>query len=444
MPTRKSSADPRLQEAYNKWNEVKTQFVDNLIQLYNSPFFRLWRIDASMVELTEETAEFDLLLVKRSDQKKEKKKHIMGRRKKVHLVFDAIMLQEQWSPDQQEEFQVTTTLSSQVNSVVPKDRMVFIDNLPIDVEETEIIDNYSRCGPIESVQLFHKRPDLDPGPMSKQKTREAIKSQVFKFQTRRRWERRRTPLYGVVTFATQEGYQKATQDALRVFGMVIRKHPVRSYPASEMKKFYLDGILPGFFSVDVEHTVSSLLHPDVYVCLGTGFRNYDEPTSCEFRFGSFEAAYSAFKKLEKELNMGSNECKLNWMRTPRRQGILDKEAWISCAIETFNVLLLCHPSLSPIFVPSFYSQEIRHQLCSTFTLGSMHGLFRFTKEFKSLSNSPLLALIFLIVKLILPSTLGSNFQNSRHITTSITVIGCTLHTVTKLLSKWYFLPSITS
>ena len=43
------------------------------------------------------------------------------------------------------------------------DRLVIIDNLPIDVTESRLRQAYGRCGDIEAVAIFHARPDLDPG-----------------------------------------------------------------------------------------------------------------------------------------------------------------------------------------------------------------------------------------------------------------------------------------
>lgn len=223
-----------------------------------------------------------------------------GKQKKnLHLVFDALMLKDTWGP---------TTVAS--------DRMVFIDNLPIDIDESELTDLYSRCGPVESVQIFNRRPDLDPGDLSRKKVAEMRRKSRLSMSSRRKGHgRNRTPVYGVITFATEGGYDSATDAPLSIFGMVIRRHAVRSVRARDMTRLYIENIPPGFYSLDIEVKLSRELHPDITVCLDMGHHDYSEPSSCEIKFPSFDMAYHAFMKL-REVDMGSEDAALNWMRTP--------------------------------------------------------------------------------------------------------------------------------
>jgi RNA recognition motif-containing protein len=56
--------------------------------------------------------------------------------------------------------------------VLSKDRVVFVNNLPISVSEEEIDKIYSRCGQLDSIQLFNLWPDLHPGPITNKQLRE--------------------------------------------------------------------------------------------------------------------------------------------------------------------------------------------------------------------------------------------------------------------------------
>ena len=132
----------------------------------------------------------------------------------------------------------------------------------------------------------------------------------------------------MVTFKTIEGCRTASIDQLRIFGMVVRRHPVRTISAHDAITLYLENIPPDLYSIDLEQKLSRALHPDIYVGLDVGQNDYGKPASCEIRFPSFEAAYHAFVELEK-IDMGaigeeaSREeieeavpCRLHWMKTP--------------------------------------------------------------------------------------------------------------------------------
>jgi RNA recognition motif-containing protein len=64
------------------------------------------------------------------------------------------------SPDTSESHKVKME-----TNVLSDDRVVFVNNLPIIVGEEEIDEIYSRCGPLDWIQLFNFQPNLDPGPI---------------------------------------------------------------------------------------------------------------------------------------------------------------------------------------------------------------------------------------------------------------------------------------
>ena len=149
-------------------------------------------------------------------------------------------------------------------------RMVFVNNLPIDTTVEEIDQIYSRCGALDSIQLFNLRPDLDPGPLTKAQLAERKRNSRLKnkysndatFQQ----QRPRTPVYGMLTFKDAEGYKTATCPELSIFGCVIRRHPVMSIKPEDVTTLYLENIPQNLYSMDVEYKLARCLHPhEVYV-----------------------------------------------------------------------------------------------------------------------------------------------------------------------------------
>jgi hypothetical protein len=225
----------------------------------------------------------------------------------------------------------------------PIDRLVVIDNLPIDVTEFRLREAYGRCGDIDAIEIFHSRPDLDPGRRatdSAKKIRSASSS-----SRRQKWSRPRTPLYAMILYKDEAGAKKASCDPLRLFGMVLDQHLLRSHRASDMATLYLEDVPSSVHTVSsLEFELSRLLQPsDLYVCLddhhhlnlrtkvgGVGKKKKKQQNnqllSYTIRFPSFEAAYWSYWKLSLELQlMGKTNPPspyhlgpaLHWMETPR-------------------------------------------------------------------------------------------------------------------------------
>lgn len=294
------TADPRLTRRAEEWKTAQTEFCNDVLQIYDSleeisPQSRnlMGKNADTLGKLEKLRTRHDGVKVGR-DRQKEQARH--GRRRKnVHLVFDAMLLQDDWNAPTFQEY------------------ICFVDNLPIDMDETDLFDLYSRCGPVKSVQIFNQREELDPGPLTAKKRREQ-KVKQRQGSNRRRWKRPRTPVYAKVTFCSQEGYDNAVDAPLRIFGMVVRKHPMRTIRTVDVTSLYLEDIPEGMYSLDIEHKLSQLLHPEIYVCLDVGQHDFAEPSSCEIKFPSFEMAHHAYHKL-KELDIEGSS--LQWMRTPQ-------------------------------------------------------------------------------------------------------------------------------
>ena len=219
----------------------------------------------------------------------------------------------------------------------PNDRMVFVDNLPIDMTDDRLREVYSRCGDIEWVKVFHRRPELDPGRLSIH-SRKLIRPPST---VRSRWVRPRTPLYAAILFTESMGYDNATCDPLRIFGMVVDKHLMRSHRAKDLTTLYLEDIPLDEDVSSMEYRLSEILSPDLYVYSETFQQRPGRPmgkfgrTHCEIHFPHFEAAYWAYFKLWNELEFlqpketttattgDANhdevvvKCELHWMATPK-------------------------------------------------------------------------------------------------------------------------------
>jgi hypothetical protein len=197
------------------------------------------------------------------------------------------------------------------SSSTPYSRMVFIDNLPIDITTERLIEVYSRCGDIESVELYNQRPDLDPGKLPKAEVVKRRARQTKISLAASAWKRPKTPVYGILTFANEKGYQKGINESLRIFGMIIQRHPVRSTPSWRMNTLYIEDIPEGHPCIDLEYQLSYALEPDLFVCLNAG-QNYTATVgSCEIKFPTFELAYESHKKLQEKLEIFKSDADTN-------------------------------------------------------------------------------------------------------------------------------------
>jgi hypothetical protein len=216
----------------------------------------------------------------------------------------------------------------------PTEATVFLDNLPIDITSKEVTELYGRCGDVASVRIFNQRPELDPGPLSHAQLMARRRSRTLSSFRFKQWQRPRSPVYAVVTFESTNGYEACVNDSLRIFGMLIQKHPVRSIRASDMTRLYLEGIHAGspggsdeadvasddvgIPCLDLEYQLREHLSPDIFVCLDARQNHRSMVGSCEIRFPSFEAAKDCFVKLhELPLVRDDPGCTVQWMPTPK-------------------------------------------------------------------------------------------------------------------------------
>eukprot|EP00557_Chaetoceros_sp_GSL56_P002718 CAMPEP_0176498828 /NCGR_PEP_ID=MMETSP0200_2-20121128/12562_1 /TAXON_ID=947934 /ORGANISM="Chaetoceros sp., Strain GSL56" /LENGTH=839 /DNA_ID=CAMNT_0017897127 /DNA_START=414 /DNA_END=2930 /DNA_ORIENTATION=- len=231
--------------------------------------------------------------------------------KPINLRFDCLMLNEKFGPYSYTDTSLLADLgglhsnnmakvSQDIAAILPEtNKIIFIENLPIDVTKDELMTLYSRCGPIESLEIYNLRPELDPGELSLKKTAERKKRRRMSgMKGAKHKSKSRTPVYAFIKFRDEEGYNKATIDILRIFGMVIRRHLVKSIPARNINTIYLENISSSLHALDFEQKFNEILQPDMYISLSMGQRVNSDAKSCEISFPSFEVAYYAHQKLQ--------------------------------------------------------------------------------------------------------------------------------------------------
>jgi hypothetical protein len=335
--------EQKVIEAEKGWEKSRQLFVNKMLALYRrEDSFDGDEYSSESMDEEDEEIMADLVTAglqmqentraeeTTADSSKQPTKAKTQLKPQVHLIFDAVA--------------VNRYLESEKEYPVHSDTTVFIDNLPIDITETEVMDLYSRCGTLEHVEIFNKRPDLDPGPFTASKLR--LMAQKMRKQRASRshvqqqhgdvvtskWARPRTPVYGMLSFANEAAAQEAGQDSLRIFGMIVRGHSVRSIRAKEMTRLYIDNLggsqddddsRPPISAMDIEYSLSQLLNPDLYVSLDISSSSHKNsrrvfPTSCEVMFPSFEVACDAFERLRADLDLVKDDelCTINWIRTP--------------------------------------------------------------------------------------------------------------------------------
>jgi len=246
--------------------------------------------------------------------------------KKVHLRFQCFMLNDKFGPYSNGEsafladmndYHLESAICPDIVNNLPKaNKIIFVDNLPIDISEEELKYLYSRCGAIKSIDIFNLRPELDPGEWgSKAKAERRKQMRMSGMKRANNTDRRRSPVYAMIKFEDEGGHKCATNDTLRIFGMVIRMHPAKSYPARNLNQLHIENIPDGLYAIDVETKLSKILHPNMYVSLQVGQHINSQPRRCTINFPTFETAYHAYQELQ-TVDFGCDECKLNWMQTP--------------------------------------------------------------------------------------------------------------------------------
>jgi len=121
-------------------------------------------------------------------------------------------------------------------------------------------------------------------------------------------------------FETHEAYEKALDDHLTIFGMIIRKRAVRSLPPQlDILSLYINNIPPGYGTYTIEQRLSKILSPQVYVCVPKLGKNFEgDIASCEIRFESWDTVQWTYEKLKDDVSSWAEDgsCFLHYMESP--------------------------------------------------------------------------------------------------------------------------------
>lgn len=304
-------------------NEPKEDEVEKIMIKYTNDANK--RTDELVAELDRLRTTEDGEMVGSSPAERQR----VGRAPKaVHLRYECLMLNENFGPYSNAETAYLVdgddsfdkgSISPDICTVLPDtNKTMFVDNLPIDVTREELEYLYSRCGEIESIEIFNLRPDLDPGELSNKKMMERKKkNRLSGMKGATKIRNHRSPVYAAIKFVETKGCDSATIDMLRIFGMVIRRHAVKSHPARNIHKIYIEGIPQGRFAMDFEEKLSTLLTPNMYISLVLGQHVNAQAKSCEIAFPTFEVANYAYQQLQNFNTSNEDEkCSIHWMKTP--------------------------------------------------------------------------------------------------------------------------------
>lgn len=307
----------------SKSDDIEESEVEKIMIKYSNDAHK--RAEELVAELDRLRTNEDGELVGRSPTEVQKP----GRAPKgVNLQYECLLLHDKFGPYSNPETAFAADIDGRDDSTLSKispeiadqlpdtNRSIFIDNLPIDVTEDELEYLYSRCGCIESVEIFNLRPELDPGELTMSDMRKRRKNNRMSGKKgAAHIKNERSPVYAVIKFEDADGYKSATIDMLRIFGMVIRRQAVKTYPARNMHRLFIEDIPEGYFAMDLEEKLSQVLHPDMYITLNLSQHVNAQPKSCEITFPTYEVSHYAYHQL-KELDFGGQTINLHWMKTP--------------------------------------------------------------------------------------------------------------------------------
>ena len=313
--------EDKVTESRNDWDSIKTDIEEELLESHKV----YCKFHQKLNEEVEKEINLENVMkeasLKNDEKAIAKEKSKSRAQSNITIKFQSLMMNDRFGPyiRQGGDFNnpnVKEICSDLVEELPKTNQLLMIDNLPIDTTEEELLRLYSRCGPIDSVKVFNLKPDLDPGELKlreimaikKANRMSGIKGAMVK-------RRKRTPVYALIQFEDEEGYKAASIDPLRIFGMIIRRHPARSIPASKLDEIYVENISKDFKWSQMNHRLSEVLSPDIQVIPEFGQRMRGNPSRCKIKFPTFEVAHYAFQRLEK-MGLDSEDVTVNWIETP--------------------------------------------------------------------------------------------------------------------------------
>ena len=285
--------DPLVREAQEAWFRKRKKVVEILMDIEERLFRSIMQQRQYIFSVGDSAIDgTDIFLDVKKLREQPRKKHAGD-----HFFFDSVLLEHG---------------QDRIESTAPP-FVVVVENLPIDVTEDELELWYGRCGIIKSISIRNQRLDLDPGSLPK---KQQSKGRKAPRRIGERWARPRSPVYGLIEFADEGGYEKATQPALCVFGMILNRHDVRTIPShTGLRTLYVENLddQPFFSSSsqqlvaqnpstlpmaagEVESRLQTMLDP-VWVTIASGQDGRGAVGSFQIEFPSFDISWWAFEKL---------------------------------------------------------------------------------------------------------------------------------------------------
>lgn len=156
--------------------------------------------------------------------------------------------------------------------------IIFIDNLPYDIEQHELYEIYSRCGSINSIQLYNPNNNTIVNNLEQEKQQNKYTVATNPNPTN---------ICASIEYVDEIGYNTAMDPHLTIFGIVVRKHVLRSIPCAKMKKIYIFNIPSGFFDLDIQDIVEKLIHMKIHQQQKqTDDNKYDSSSSTDVNDGA--------------------------------------------------------------------------------------------------------------------------------------------------------------
>jgi hypothetical protein len=338
--------DVHVRESRQAWDKARTKFTETFLQLQEELLQVVQeeqenQMNESSSSSSSSSTAISTAIQEGEEEVKDQPQEVVSSKKikkgrMFHVRFqvrldpttetgtDTAQYPPEVIPDESSSSSPLSSSAAAANTANSIDNLVFLDNLPVDTTQEEITELYSRCGTIKSIQICNQRLDLDPGPLNKVQLEERRRKQLKSVSARHnkvKWHRPKTPVYAIVEFMDHDGYLRAIDGTLCVFGMLIRRHPVRSIPAHRLSSLFIENLVDGYPCPDLEYELEQALG-GMEVFLQPGQNLGVKVGSCEVIFPSFDIAWDAWSKLQELTPVQEQQADVQWFRT-----LKDAEQW---------------------------------------------------------------------------------------------------------------------
>ena len=140
---------------------------------------------------------------------------------------------------------------------------VFVENLPGDATASEVAAAFERAGAVADVELFASAPAAATAATGGRRGAAPADSRApYKLRLS---APTRSATAALVTFADEAGARAAAHPALRVFGVVVRKRPCRTTPASDLRSLFVHRLPPALGEDGLAAALGAALGDDLNV-----------------------------------------------------------------------------------------------------------------------------------------------------------------------------------